>query len=235
MNNIKLHKINLLDRTLNNGLYMFEPEVMDELFRQLQNADVDWIDRDGDISPIGAKRVTRLEDVREGVIFEPEGLQDIRTIDFVALIEKVAELHPFAVTLSGFSSMEDVTSMNCLVSVADNELPKDIAIGLKPSDNGGLAMSLAIDFVELAFCERQFFLECSLAGFGKGGLLHTESLIQIVNHVCHGERYRYNDIPETIVKHICPLYGRYHWGYGINNLQSLGYIKDVYEGTVVEE
>ena len=226
-----MKNIKICDRTLNNGLHAFEPEVKAEIYRQLQKAGIDWIDCDDELSPINCIRTNADYAISEliahgtNVIFEPENLSLMDDREVLDLFEQVAEVYPFGFTLAGYWNFDDVNNMQRIALLADKHLPKEVALGLKPIDHLQMTMSLALKFIELPITRRQLYLESSLVGFGEGGLLHTEVLAKLMNKDMPEVRYKLDDIPAVIVKHIAPRAGQYHWGYGISNLMQLEAIK----------
>lgn len=236
-----MKNIKICDRTLNNGMHTFEPEVKSEIFRQLQKARIDWIDCDGEVLPVNCVRkgadYTIPESGTRGVnvIFEPENLPFMNDREVIDLFEQAAELYPFGLTLAGHWNFDDIGNMQRIALLADKHLPKEVSLGLKPVDHLQMTMSLALKFMELPIINRQLYLESSLVGFGEGGLLHTEVLAKLVNNELSPARYRLNDIPSLIIHHIAPLTEHYRWGYGIGNLMQLEAIKAECEGVFEAE
>lgn len=152
------------------------------------------------------------------------------TTVYLDMFECVRVLSLFGFTIAGFSCFDDENNMIRIAITADKYLPSKVVIGLKPIDNIQMAVVLAMKFSELNIRERQLYLECSLVGFGESRLLHTQALAQLINRDSTEERYKMDNIPATIVKHIQPLAGKYQWGYGISNLIMFNYMEELSEG-----
>lgn len=144
-------------------------------------------------------------------------MQPMVTIDYTMdeyarLIKKIAELHPYAVSIVdsfGYMLKEDFRKY---FKVIDNLVEPDVLVGFHSHNNMNLAFITAQDILEYD-TYRKLILDASLYGMGRGaGNLHTELIANYYNMVL-GEKYDISGIMRLIGEYIMPIYRRKAWGY----------------------
>lgn len=144
-------------------------------------------------------------------------LQPMVTIDYsideyARLIEKIAGLHPYAVSIVdsfGYMLKEDFRNY---FRVLDQLLSPEVCAGFHSHNNMDLAFITAQDILEYK-TNRTRIIDASLYGMGRGaGNLHTELIANYYNMV-FGNRYDIQELMRLIGDDILPIYEKKPWGY----------------------
>ena len=130
------------------------------------------------------------------------------------LITLVNEVKPFAFYLvDSFGTLynDDMREFFLIINVQLNE---EILFGFHAHNNMQLALSNAIQFIEMGIdAKRDIVIDCSVYGMGRGaGNCPTELIMQYMNkkHSCD---YDIMQIIQLFKKHIKPIYEWTPWGY----------------------
>ncbi len=144
-------------------------------------------------------------------------LQPMVTIDYsmeeyARLIEKMAELDPYAVSIVdsfGYMLKEDFRNY---FQVLDELLAPEVCAGFHSHNNMDLAFITAQDILEYN-TDRRLVVDASLYGMGRGaGNLHTELIANYYNMV-FGKKYDIQRLMRLIGDEILPVYRKRPWGY----------------------
>lgn len=144
-------------------------------------------------------------------------VQPMVTIDYdvneyMHLAERIAQLHPFAVSIVdsfGYMTKSDVRKY---YRILDNVLSPEVIIGYHSHNNMDLAFITAQDMLDYQTA-RQLVLDSSLYGMGRGaGNLHTELIANYYNTL-FGERFDIKKIISTLSRYIMPIRAEKDWGY----------------------
>jgi 4-hydroxy 2-oxovalerate aldolase len=100
-----------------------------------------------------------------------------------------------------------------IFSVFDNELDKDIALGLHLHENLSISLALAINFIDLVKESRPAYIDSSILGMGRiPGNLCTELIMNYLNLKQIGN-YNLKEIYELIDNPISDIKKSIPWGY----------------------
>lgn len=136
---------------------------------------------------------------------------------YIEILEKVNELNPYGFSIVdtfGVMRMKDLSHRYYLV---ENNLNKDITIGLHLHENLGLAYSLAQHFTQIVSPTRKIVVDGSLLGMGRvPGNLCIEQLIDYMNNQ-YGSGYAMEPVYDAIDDYIAPIKQSVDipWGYAI--------------------
>ena len=176
---------------------------------------------------IDAIRVTFHDyDIKEGLEFcarvkakgyqvftNPINLMGYSDEALLRLIDKVNQLTPYGFSIVdtfGSMSKNDLTRIYAL---CENNLDKDIVLGLHLHENMAMAYSLAQTFLESRFSGSNCILDASLNGMGRvPGNLCLELMADYLNKN-YGKKYGINHILDAIEEHIMPIKETASWGY----------------------
>ena len=181
-------------------------------------------DNDGTIDYI---RVTFHDyDINEGLAFcekvkekgyklfiNPINLMGYDDLSFLELLKRINALKPYA-----FSIVDTFGSMtkNDLVrfySLCENNLDKDIVLGLHLHENMAMSYSLAQTFLEIKKYERRCVIDASLNGMGRvPGNLCIELIVDYLNRN-YGYQYDIDSILDAIQEYVLPIKKNDPWGY----------------------
>ena len=135
--------------------------------------------------------------------------------EYLEIIRKVNELRPYGFSIVdtfGVMRVQDLSSRYYLV---ENNLNKDICIGVHLHENLGLAYSLAQHFINIHLAKRKIVIDGSLLGMGRvPGNLCIEQIMDYLN-VCYGSRYVLSSAYDAIDDCIAPIKNKIQWGYMI--------------------
>ncbi len=144
-------------------------------------------------------------------------LQPMVTIDYsmgeyAGLIQKMAALHPYAVSIVdsfGYMLKEDFRNY---FQVLDEWMEPEVFAGFHSHNNMDLAFITAQDILEYK-TDRRLIVDASLYGMGRGaGNLHTELIANYYNMV-FGEKYDIQRLMRLIGDDVLPVYRKRPWGY----------------------
>ena len=129
------------------------------------------------------------------------------------LIKKVNALQPYAFSIvDTFGSMMK-SDLQRIYSLLENNLNKDIVIGLHLHENLGLAYSLAQEFITMKSVDRECVIDGSMLGMGRvPGNLCLELIMDYMNRT-QGASYDVNPVLDGIDDHIAKLKDIEAWGY----------------------
>ena len=129
------------------------------------------------------------------------------------LVEQVNKLHPFAFSIvDTFGSMRQ-QDLDRIVSLVDNNLAKDIVLGLHLHENMALSFSLAQSFLNRHLVGRDVIVDASLLGMGRTpGNLCIELIADHLN-LNFDKHYDIDLMLDAIQDHILPIKEKEPWGY----------------------
>lgn len=135
--------------------------------------------------------------------------------EYIDVLKRVNELHPYGFSIVdtfGVMRLNDLAHRYYLV---ENNLSKDIAIGLHLHENLGLAYSLAQHFISIASPKRDIIIDGSLMGMGRepGNLCIEQIMDYMVNQF--GMNYHLEPVYDLIDDYIVSIKNKHQWGYAI--------------------
>ena len=150
------------------------------------------------------------------VQFNPMDTVNYSEEELKTLISKVNEIKPGALSIVDTFGAMYLDDLVRLFNIFNNNLDKNIKIGLHSHDNLGLSCALAEQMIMLASeTDRDIMVDGSLLGMGRGaGNASTELLASFLNKK-YGYNYDISVLLQTIEKYIVPLKNTLHWGYDI--------------------
>ncbi|MCM1231757.1 MAG: homocitrate synthase [Ruminococcus flavefaciens] len=135
--------------------------------------------------------------------------------EYLEIIKTVNELQPYGFSIVdtfGVMRLADLSSKYYLV---ENNLDKNIVVGIHLHENLGLAYSLAQHFISIHFPQRQIVIDGSLLGMGRvPGNLCIEQIMEHLND-CYGYNYVLSAAYDAIDDCIAPIKRNTPWGYTI--------------------
>lgn len=188
--------------------------------------DLDQLE-DYDGGPIKRIRVTFHDyDVDEGLEYcrkvmekgyevscNPINIMGYGDKELLTILDKVNAIHPTVFSIvDTFGSMKR-NDLIRLYSLCENNLDKDITIGLHLHENLSLSYSLAQEFLNLKRYDRKCVIDGSLLGMGRvPGNLCIELIMDYLNNH-YNKTYNLDPILDTIDDYIVPLKRIEPWGY----------------------
>lgn len=182
---------------------------------------------DYDGGPIKRIRVTFHDyDVDEGLEYckkvmakgyevscNPINIMGYADKDLLVILDKVNAIHPTVFSIvDTFGSMKR-TDLIRLYSLCENNLNKDITIGLHLHENLSLSYSLAQEFLSIKSYDRKCVIDGSLLGMGRvPGNLCIELILDYLNNH-YNKAYNLDPILDTIDDYIVPIKREEPWGY----------------------
>lgn len=128
------------------------------------------------------------------------------------MLRDVNELEPAAFYMvDSFSTMypDDVKKMRDDILL---RLSPDIAFGFHAHNNIQMAYANVQEFLRVEDGERQFFIDSSIFGMGRGaGNVPTELLMEYLNR--QNRQYDVSPLLSVYQKYLEPIYHQYGWGY----------------------
>lgn len=146
-------------------------------------------------------------------ICNPVHIMGYTNQELIELVKKINDLHPEQMTIVDTYGSMNLPDLERIYSLIENNLDKDIRIGIHLHENMSLAYGLAQEFIRIKPLSRCAIIDGSLYGIGRiPGNLCIEIL---ANHFNSNDSASYNTdiIYELIGKYIEPIKKNIPWGY----------------------
>jgi 4-hydroxy 2-oxovalerate aldolase len=136
--------------------------------------------------------------------------------EFLQLIKLVNELEPYGFSVVDTYGLLHKEQLNHYFRLADEQLHSEIRLGYHSHNNFQLAYANCISLLENPPAQRELIVDGTLYGMGKGaGNAPLELLAMYINDYIQ-PRFNLEQILESIVTSIFPLYGQSRWGYSLS-------------------
>lgn len=146
---------------------------------------------------------------------QPARVDQYSDDEFLSMINKFKTLYPMAIYVVdswGTLNTEDVLHY---VQLADNVLPKEIAIGYHGHNNLMQAFDVAREFTNSYSNNRELIVDASVFGIGRGaGNLNIELFAKYLNET-KDKKYELTPIVYLYEKYIKSIFKEHEWGYSI--------------------
>jgi len=147
------------------------------------------------------------------VFLNPIGISCQNISEIKTTLEILNKLSPKGVSIVDSFGALEFQSFNRIHNIFDQELDKDISLGIHLHENKGISFSLACQFIEHNNNKRKIIIDSSLQGIGRvPGNLCSEV---IMNNINIRSKNKYNLLPiyEIIDNVISPIKENVKWGY----------------------
>lgn len=165
----------------------------------------------------GLKTARILMDKGYKVFINPVNCNVYTDKQYLEVLEKVNELHPYGFSIVDTFGVMRVSDLSHIYYLVENNLSKDITIGLHLHENLGLAFCLAQHFTKIASPTRKIVIDSSLLGMGRvPGNLCIEQIMDYLNEQ-YGSGYATEPVYDAIDDYIQPIKKSVEqpWGYAI--------------------
>ena len=133
----------------------------------------------------------------------------------ITLIGRINEIRPFAFTIVDTFGAMQPQDLRRIYYLVENNLSKDIAIGVHLHENLSLSFALAQEFAAIVRPSRVVIIDGSLNGMGRDpGNLSIELMMDFLN-TNNGAAYTVPEALEAIDEYIVPIRKKNPWGYSI--------------------
>lgn len=134
--------------------------------------------------------------------------------EFVAMLNQFAVLKPMAIYVVDSWGTDNPEDLLHYMRLADQHLPKDIAIGYHGHNNMMHALSVAQDMLREQF-NREIIIDASVYGIGRGaGNLNLELIAKYMNER-YGKSYDIFPMLQVNDKYVQDIFKKEAWGYSI--------------------
>ena len=160
----------------------------------------------------GLKLAKKIKALGYMVSVNPINIMGYSDEQILRITSKVNEILPYQFSIvDTFGSMKR-KDLNRIISIVDNNLSKDVRLGLHLHENMSLSCSLAQQFVDMHL-NRPVALDGSLYGMGRiPGNLPIELIADYVNEYSE-KKYDIDFMLDAIQDYIEPIKGIPKWGY----------------------
>ncbi len=157
-----------------------------------------------------------LKDKGYKIFINPVNCNVYSDEQYLEVIKQVNELKPYAFSIVDTFGVMRLRDLTYRYSIVENNLDKDISIGLHLHENLGLAYSLAQEFIRLAHPKRHVIIDGSLLGMGRApGNLCIEQIMDHLNNE-YDANYDLESVFDAIDDYIAPIKKVSPWGYTIS-------------------
>ncbi|MDR2436658.1 MAG: hypothetical protein LBD17_01105 [Endomicrobium sp.] len=147
------------------------------------------------------------------IIINPINFTGYNAKELPSLLKEVKNIMPSTLTIVDTFGSLTKESLLSLYNYLENNLNKNIPIGLHLHENLSLSFSLAQYFMEIKEKSRVAVIDASLFGIGRiPGNLSIELIADYMNSNLN-KAYKIENILEAISKYIVPIRTRLSWGY----------------------
>lgn len=149
------------------------------------------------------------------VFINPIHGSSITDEEYISIIQKVNKISPYGFSIVDTFGAMRKKDLGRIYFLAENNLKKDISIGIHLHENQGMAYSLAQYILEIAIPTRNIIIDGSLYGMGKvPGNLCIEQMMDYMNNQ-YGSGYTIEPVYDAIDEFIVPIKDITPWGYSI--------------------
>lgn len=143
--------------------------------------------------------------------------------EYIELIKKVNSAKPYAMSIVDTFGVMREDELVRRYMLVENNLDKDITIGVHLHENLGLAYAMALKITEIADPKRQIVIDGSLLGMGRDpGNLKIEQIAEYMNYR-FGTDYKLAPIYDAINEYIEPIKEKVNWGFALPYAMSAYY------------
>lgn len=148
------------------------------------------------------------------VFVQPMGTDKYSDVEFIEAINLFNKLMPRAFYIVDSFGVLEKKDLVRYLSLADNNLDRDIALGYHSHNNLQQAYGNSQYMVEQGF-DRELFVDSSIYGMGRGaGNLNTELFARYLN-ASHKKKYNITSMLEVIDQYVGRLLLEKYWGYSL--------------------
>jgi 4-hydroxy 2-oxovalerate aldolase len=147
------------------------------------------------------------------IFFNPVNVLSYSENELKELLGSLNEFKPKGIYIvDTFGSILPIDLQNIFL-IFDNELDKDIALGLHLHENLSISLALAINFIDLIKDSRPAYIDSSILGMGRiPGNLCTELIMNYLN-LTQEKQYNLEEIYQLIDNPISEIKKSIPWGY----------------------
>ena len=146
-------------------------------------------------------------------ICNPVNIMGYTDNELIELVKIVNELYPEQMTIVDTYGSMNISDLHRLYDIIENNLNKDVKIGIHLHENMALAYGLAQEFIKIKDPNRRTMIDASLYGMGRiPGNLCIEIIASHLNKYFKAN-YDIDIIYELIGKYIEPIKRTLPWGY----------------------
>lgn len=171
----------------------------------------------------GLEYCRRVKEKGYRIFINPINLMGYSDMELIELLEKVNEIEPF-----GFSIVDTFGSMTKsdlirIYAICENNLGKDIVLGIHLHENMAMGYSLAQNFLDMKSPTRKCVIDGSLYGMGRQpGNLCIELIMDYLNKN-YNSMYQLDCLLDAIENYIMPIKKKVGWGYSTEYFLSAKY------------
>ncbi|MBQ9334414.1 MAG: aldolase catalytic domain-containing protein [Lachnospiraceae bacterium] len=156
-----------------------------------------------------------LKDKGYKVFINPIHGSSITDKEYLQIIDRVNRIEPYGFSIVDTFGAMRKKDLGRLYFLVENNLNKEISIGIHLHENLGIAYTLAQYILEIAIPTRNIVIDGSLYGMGKvPGNLCIEQMLDHMNDQ-YGMNYYTEPVYDAIDEFIVPIKERVTWGYSI--------------------
>ncbi len=160
----------------------------------------------------GIKFAQKVQEKGYKLSINPINIMGYSDRQILWILDQVNKIHPYQFSIvDTFGSMKR-RDLDRIVSLADNNLDKNIRLALHLHENMSLGCLLAQRFIDMHM-NRPVSIDGSLMGIGRvPGNLPVELVADYLNDYC-GKNYDIDYMMDAIQDYISPIKGEIKWGY----------------------
>jgi 4-hydroxy 2-oxovalerate aldolase len=162
------------------------------------------------------------------VIMQPMRTSDYAEGDIDKMIGKMNELAPYGLAIVDSTGNMTPGGSIAVLDRYEDSLDKTIRIGFHFHNNYQLAFANALAMLGKVKPDREYILDASIFGMGRGaGNLPIELIMNYLNSI-HDSSYDTHAIYDVYDRHYKPIHEKTPWGYALRYLIAATYDVNVY-------
>ena len=145
---------------------------------------------------------------------QPARVSQYSDEEFLAMVKQFSLLDPMAIYVVDSWGTENAESLLHYMHLADDNMPRKIALGYHGHNNMMQALSVAQAMLKEGF-ERDVMIDASVYGIGRGaGNLNLEIISKYLNEV-YGKNYDVSSMLKVCEDYIYAIYSKEQWGFSL--------------------
>ena len=148
------------------------------------------------------------------ICIQPVRVSQYSDEEFITMLDKFAALNPLAIYVVDSWGTENPEDLLHYMRIADERLPKEIAIGYHGHNNMMQALGVAQQMIAEQY-DRDIIIDASVYGVGRGaGNLNLELICKYMNEQ-YNTNYDVFPMLDVYSKYLTDIYKKEPWGYSV--------------------
>ena len=161
----------------------------------------------------------KIKELGFNLFLNPVALTSYRDTDVIELMAKINQIQPYGVSIVDTYGLMFENDVDKFISLLDNELDENIALGYHCHNNVQMANAHCLRFISKNL-KREMIVDCSILGMGKNAGNACTELIGLYLSKNEIKNLDMNHVLTIAYTDISRFTSKSNWGYGLDSLLS---------------